>query len=180
MNTRYFTLVATIILSGHFPVAQAEILSGWVTHIADGDTITVLDYSNQQHKVRLMGIDAPEKHQGFGNRSHLNLASLVNARDVAVEWNKRDRYGRIIGKVMVAPTDSSCPNLRNCPKTLDAGLEQIKSGQAWWYRKYAKEQTLEDQSKYERDEFEAKIHRHGLWADTNPVPPWEFRRESKF
>lgn len=162
-----------------FTVVQAETLTGWVSHIADGDTITVLDYSNQQHKIRLMGIDAPEKHQAFGNRSHQILGALVNGRDVAVDWNKKDRYGRIIGKVMVTPFDSTCRDQRDCPKSLDAGLEQIKAGQAWWYKNYAKEQTPDDRSKYEQAEFEAKIHRNGLWAETNPVPPWEFRRDKR-
>ncbi|MBU1691618.1 MAG: thermonuclease family protein [Gammaproteobacteria bacterium] len=169
--------VGALILAFVITPLFAETLTGWVSHIADGDTITVLDYSNQQHKIRLMGIDAPEKYQAFGNRSHQNLGALVNGRDVVVEWNKRDRYGRIIGKVLVAPHDSSCPNPRDCPKTLDVCLEQVRSGNAWWYKKYAKEQAPEDQSKYEQAEFEAKVHRNGLWTDTNPVPPWEFRRE---
>ncbi|GAO36282.1 nuclease [Sulfuricella sp. T08] len=177
MNTRYITLAAALIFSSLGPIAQAETLTGWVTQITDGDTITVQDYSNQQHKVWLIGIDAPEKYQAFGNLSHQKLGALLNGRDVAVEWNKRDRYGRIIGKVMAAPFDSPCRNQRDCPKTLDAGLEQIKTGQAWWYRGHAKEQTPEDQSKYERAEFEAKIHRNGLWADSNPVPPWELLRK---
>lgn len=179
MNARYFTLIASVILSTLCSIAQAETLTGWVSHIADGDTITVLDYSNQQYKVRLMGIDAPEKYQAYGNRSHQNLGALLNGRDVVVEWNKKDRYGRIIGKVMVTPFDSPCRNQPDCPKSLDAGLEQIKSGQAWWYRSYAKEQAQEDRSKYEQTEFEAKIHRNGLWAGTNPVPPWDFRRDKR-
>lgn len=175
MNKRAFTLVATLILSGLSPIAQAETLTGWVTNITDGDTITVRDYSNQQHKVGLIGIDAPEKYQAFGNRSHQNLGALLNGRDVAVIWQKRDRHGRILGKVMIAPSDSSCRNPRDCPKTLDAGLEQIKAGHAWWDRSHAKEQTPEDRSKYEQSEFQARIHRNGLWADKNPVPPWNFR-----
>jgi endonuclease YncB( thermonuclease family) len=175
MNTRYLTLVAALILSGLCPIAQAEILTGWVTQIEDGDTITVRDYSNQQHKVGLIGIDAPGKYQAFGNHAHLNLGALLNGRDVAVEWDKRDRHGQIIGKVMVAPSDSSCRNQRDCPKTFDAGLAQIKAGLAWWNRSHAKEQTPEDQSKYEQAEFNAKNHRNGLWAGTNPVPPWELR-----
>lgn len=179
MKTPCFILVAATILSGLSSISQAETLTGWVTHIADGDTITVLDYSNRQHKVRLMGIDAPEKLQAFGSRSQQNLGALVNGRDVAVEWNKRDRHGSIIGKVMVSPPDSPCRSQRACPKTFDAGLEQIKAGQAWWHKSHAKEQTPEDQSKYEQAEFQAKIHRYGLWADTNPVPPWGFRQEGQ-
>lgn len=177
MNPRYFTLVATIILTGICSIAQAETLTGWVTHIADGDTITIQDYSSQQHKVRLMGIDAPEKYQAFGNRAHQTLGALLNGRDVAVEWHKKDRQGHIVGKVMIAPFESPCRNQRDCPKTLDAGLEQIKAGQAWWDAINAREQAAADQSKYQQAEFEAKVHRNGLWVETNPVPPWVFRRD---
>lgn len=179
MNSYSRMTVAIIMLFASHSTANAETLVGWVTHIADGDTITVLDYSNQQHKVRLQGIDAPEKHQAFGGRSQQNLGALVNGRDVVVEWRKSDRYGRIIGKVMVAPVDSPCRNQRDCAKTLDVGLEQVRLGQAWWYRTYAKEQTPEDQARYERAEFDAKVHRNGLWSDSNPVAPWDFRREIK-
>jgi endonuclease YncB( thermonuclease family) len=175
MNKRFFALIAILILSGFGPIVQAETLTGWVTHIADGDTITVQDYSNQQHKVGLIGIDAPEKYQTSGNHSHQSLGALLNGRDVAVIWHRRDNHGRIIGKVMIAPSDSSCRNQRDCPKTLDASLEQIKTGQAWWDRSHAKELRPEDRSKYELAEFQAKIHRNGLWADNNPVPPWDFR-----
>lgn len=175
MKAHYFSLLATLILSALCPTAQAETLTGWVTHIADGDTITVQDYSNQQHKVGLLGIDAPDKYQAFGNRSHQNLMALLNNRDVAVIWHKRDQHGQIIGKVMIAPTDSPCRNQRDCPKTIDAGLEQIKAGQAWWDRNHANQQAPEDRSKYELAEFQAKIRRNGLWADSNPLPPWNFR-----
>ena len=116
MNKRCFTLVAILILSGLGPIVQAETLAGWVTHIASGDTITVQDYSNQQHQVGLLGIDAPEKYQAFGNRPHQNLGALLNGRDVAVIWQKRDRHGRIIGKVMIAPSGSSCRSPRDLPE----------------------------------------------------------------
>lgn len=152
-------------------------MAGLVIRIVDGDTITVQDYSNQTHDIRLTGIDAPEKYQAFGGHSQQNLGNLVNGRDVSVEWKTRDREGRIIGKVMVAPPDSACRHQRECPKTVDAGLEQIKAGQAWWYRNDAKDQTAEDRSSYAQAELFAKLHRYGLWADTNPMPPWEFRHE---
>ena len=89
--------------------------------IADGDTVTVLDAQKVQHKIRLAGIDAPEKAQPFGQRSKGALSMLVFGKDVDVEWSKRDRYRRIVGKVLV--TDPTCQ--RQCPKTLDAGLAQV-------------------------------------------------------
>jgi hypothetical protein len=91
--------------------------------VADGDTITVLDADRQQHKIRLQGIDAPEKAQPFGQRSKESMSTLVFGKDVRVEWEKRDKYKRIVGKVWVQP--ASCPT---CPMTLDAGHAQITVG----------------------------------------------------
>ena len=140
---------------------QAETLTGRVVGIADGDTVTLLDANRQQHKIRLAGIDAPEKAQPFGARSKQNLSALVFDKQVAVEWNKQDRYGRTVGIVMV--------------NGIDANLAQIKAGMAWWYRDYAKEQSAADRRLYERAEQQAQAQRLGLWADKNPAPPWDFR-----
>lgn len=80
-----------------------------------------------------------------------------------VEWKKQDRYERIIGKVLMNGVDSN--------------LEQVKSGMAWWYRDYAREQPAEDQSTYEHAELMAKLGRFGLWGDKNPMPLREWRHE---
>lgn len=81
--------------------ASADTIVGRVVGVADGDTITVLDAEKVQHKVRVAGIDAPEKKQAFGQRSKASMSDLVFGKDVTVLTSKRDRYGRIIGKVMV-------------------------------------------------------------------------------
>ena len=96
---------------------------------------------------------------------------MVFGKDVRVEWNKRDKYKRIVGKVWVQPAD--CPT---CPMTLDAGHAQITVGLAWWYRKYADEQSPQDRGAYEFSEQEARVKRVGVWSDPDPVPPWEWRR----
>jgi endonuclease YncB( thermonuclease family) len=124
--------------------------------------------------VRLAGIDAPEKNQPFGNASGKRLGELVARKDVRVEFNKHDRYGRIVGKVLVRPPD--CPT---CGKTLDVGLAQVTMGMAWWYRKYAHEQSPQDQGRYEFAEQEAKAKRAGLLQDKNPLPPWEYRKANR-
>jgi endonuclease YncB( thermonuclease family) len=142
-------------------VAGAETLAGRIVGIADGDTITLLDRTNAQHRIRLAGIDAPESHQPFGQKSKASLAALAFGREVAAECGKDDRYRRKVCKVLV---DGG-----------DVNLEQLKTGMAWWYRKYAREQSPEDQTAYEQAEFWAKVKRQGLWADKNPVPPWEWR-----
>jgi endonuclease YncB( thermonuclease family) len=161
--------------------AVAATLEGRVIGVTDGDTITVLDADRRQHKIRLGGIDAPEKAknkkdkgQPFGQRSKENLSRLVFGKDVRVEWNKRDRFERIVGKVWVQPAD--CPR---CGLTLDAGHAQITVGLAWWYRKYAKEQSAEDRGAYEFSEQEARAKRVGLWSDPDPVPPWDWRRTAR-
>lgn len=141
--------------------ARTNIITGYVVSIADGDTITVLDAGRQQHKIRLAGIDAPEKKQAFGERSRQNLAAHVFNKMVDVEWDKRDRYGRTVGKVMV--------------NGVDANQEQIKAGMAWWYEQYRREQSPEDQQRYAEAEQQAKERRVGLWRDPDPVAPWEWR-----
>ena len=144
---------------------RANIITGYVVSVADGDTITVLDANRQQHKIRLAGIDAPEKKQAFGERSKQNLAARVFNKTVNVEWDKQDRYGRTVGKVMV--------------NGVDANLEQIKAGLAWWYEKYRKEQSAEDQRRYAEVEQQAKAMRVGLWRDPEPLAPWDWRNAQR-
>jgi len=144
---------------------QANTLLGKVFNVADGDTITVLDDTNTQHKIRLAGIDAPEKRQAFGNVSKQGLADMVAGQSVAVEWVKVDKYGRKLGKVLLAGQD--------------ANLMQIKRGLAWHYKQYQREQSPTDQQSYAAAEIEASAAKLGLWRDVEQVPPWEFRRKLK-
>jgi endonuclease YncB( thermonuclease family) len=151
-------LLGLVYSSSVTSVSAANILEDTVVHIADGDTITVLYSDKVQQRVRISGIDAPEKGQPFGNASRKLIVELVAQKDVRVEFDKYDRYGRIVGKVLVTPP--YCPT---CGKTLDVGLAQITTGMAWWYRKYAHEQSTEDQGRYEFAEQEARAKRVGLW-----------------
>lgn len=157
-STRFLLLMAMLLAA--MPVT-AETLIGRVVGVADGDTVTVLDASNDQWKIRLMGIDAPEKKQAFGQKSKANLSSLVFNKQVRVEYSKKDKYGRTVGKILV--------------DEIDANLEQVKAGLAWHYKQYQKEQTPEDRSLYSDAEERAMAGHIGLWADPNPTPPWEFR-----
>lgn len=151
-------------------VAHAETLTGKVIKVADGDTITILS-GEQAHRVRLSGIDAPEKGQPYGNLSRQNLNRLVHGKAATADCHKVDRYQRKVCKVMVQPLD--CPT---CGHTLDVGLAQITAGLAWWYREYAREQAEEDRGRYESGQQEARLRRLGLWADDNRIPPWEWRQ----
>jgi len=153
--------------------AMAETLSGRVTKVVDGDTVYVLDANREQHKVRLGGIDAPERGQPFGKRSKERMSALVAGQDVTVDWHKKDRWGRLIGTVWVASPDCRADP---CPRTLNAGLALVTSGLAWHFKRYAHEQSEEDRERYAFAEVEARAKRGGLWSDPNPVPPWEWRK----
>lgn len=172
-NNFWIRKVTLVVLALLTTVANAELLLGRVVGVSDGDTITVLDADRQQHKVRLAGIDAPEKAQAFGQRSKQHLSDLVFNQDVEVAWAKRDRYKRIVGKVLAA--NPECRQT-TCPKTFDACLAQITSGMAWWYEKYANDQSKDDADRYHQAEQDARQSRTGLWAESVPMPPWEWRK----
>ena len=142
--------------------------------IADGDTITVLDSKKVLHKVRVAGIDAPEKSQPFGGRSKQNMARMGFGQIAEIEWKKKDRYGRIVGKVLLPPED--CRG-GNCPHSLDAGLAQIAAGLAWHYKKYEGEQQPADRLTYSETENRAQVKKIGLWSEPNPKAPWDYRRK---
>ncbi len=135
--------------------------TGNVVGVADGDTITVLDADKVQHKVRLTGIDAPEKKQPFGNRAKQSLSDMVFNKTVTVETDKRDRYGRELGKVLAGGKD--------------VNLEQVRTGFAWHYKAYERTQPVADRQAYADAENEAKAAKRGLWVDADPTPPWEWR-----
>jgi endonuclease YncB( thermonuclease family) len=132
-----------------------EIFEGQVVGVHDGDTVTVLLAGNHQLKVRLAQIDAPESSQAFGQRSKQSLSDMVFNKTVKIEKETIDKYGRTVGTILA--------------DGLDANREQVKRGMAWAYRKYLHDQTLFQDEEAARD---AKI---GLWADPNPMPPWEYR-----
>ena len=144
---------------------HAATLQGKVVGVADGDTMTVLDATNTKHKIRLQGIGAPEKAQPFGQKSKQSLSQLVYNKQVTVEYQKKDKYGRTLGKVLHNGTDVC--------------LEQIKLGMAWHYKQYKSDQPKEDRTLYDQTEQDARAKKAGLWIDKAPTPPWEFRRQKK-
>lgn len=158
-------ILASILFALSCQVALANELQGRVVGVSDGDTITILDAKNQQHKVRLAGIDAPEKSQAFGQASKKQLSDLVYGKAVDVEWQKLDRYGRIVGKVL---HDGS-----------DVCLEQIRKGMAWHYKKYAGDQSTGDRQTYAAIEAEAREAQLGLWLYASPEPPWDYRHRRR-
>ena len=149
------TLVLSLALV--FPHSVLAGLGGRVVAVADGDTLTVLDANNQQHRIRLAQIDAPEGGQPFGNRSKQLLSTLCYRKQAQVTIRDTDRYGRIVGTVI-------CDGI-------DANAEMVRQGMAWVYVQYAPVG-----SPLFGLEADARTARRGLWADSNPVAPWEWRR----
>lgn len=163
---RHTVLLALLLLACLPVCARAvDFVEGEVVAIADGDTLTVLDNDKRQHRVRLLGIDAPERSQDFGERARQSLASLVFRKQVNIVVPKLDRYGRKLGKVTLGGRDIN--------------LEQLRAGMAWYYRQYESDVFREDRATYDRGEREARAAKRGLWADPRPTPPWEFRRTER-
>ena len=157
------------------PPAAAAVLVGEVVGVTDGDTIRVLDADKRQHRVRLTGIDTPERRQDWYQRARQALAGLVHRKVVEVRWDKKDRWGRILGKVLIA--DPACAE--DCARTWDVNLALVRDGHAWWFRRYAHEQTAADRKLYEQAEERARAAKIGLWSLPDPVPPWDFRRKKR-
>ena len=137
-------------------LASAEQFTGKVVGISDGDTISVLR-DGKAVKVRLYGVDAPEQAQAFGTQARKFTGDLAFQQTVTVAIRATDRYGRLVGEVLL-------PDARNL------GQELVRAGLAWWYRQYAPKDTALAQG-----EVEAKAARRGLWQDPHAVPPWEYR-----
>lgn len=143
--------------------ANAKTIEGLVVGVSDGDTITVLDQQKNSYKIRLQGIDAPEKKQAFGEKSKQSLHDLVHSKQVRIEYDKEDKYGRIVGKVTL--------------DDVDVCLQQLVLGMAWHYKKYQNEQSVSDRALYSETELKSKSLKLGLWSDDTPMPPWEFRKK---
>jgi len=141
-----------------FAIPAYADFTGKVVAVADGDTITVLN-GREQVKVRLTEIDAPEKAQAFGNRSKQSLSDMCFGKIATLADKGKDRYGRTLARVTCAD--------------IDANAEQVRRGMAWVYDRYVADRGLYSI----RDE--ARAAKRGLWADVNPVPPWEWRREKR-
>tara|TARA_B100000686_G_C16770074_1_gene964485 strand:- start:901 stop:1341 length:441 start_codon:yes stop_codon:yes gene_type:complete len=130
-----------------------------VIGIADGDTLRVLCDGNEKIRIRLAEIDAPEKSQPFGSRSKQSLLDMCLHKQAIIRPLAKDHYQRTVARI-------SCDGL-------DVNEEQIKRGMAWVYDKFARDQSLY----FIQDK--AKILKKGLWAENNPIKPWEYRSNMK-
>ena len=139
--------------------AKTKVIIGKCTRVSDGDTIHVVTDGNVKFKVRLDRIDAPEKDQPYGKESTAYLSSLIRGKTVRVEWQKKDRYGRVLGIVFLDKTDIN--------------LKMVETGNAHHYAYF--DQT----PAYAAAEVAAKGQKLGLWAAESPINPYEWRRNKR-
>jgi micrococcal nuclease len=149
-------IVASLLGLGAGP---AEPLHVRVVGVQDGDTLTALTDDKRLLKVRLHGIDAPELGQPFGQASKRALSELVFGKDVTLHVSGNDRYGRTLAHVFEGD--------------IEVDAQMIATGHAWHYSRYDHTAALE------AAERNARAARRGLWADGEPVPPWEWRKGDK-
>jgi len=157
-----FLLIFILSSSSSAVVAGSSPFTGKVISVSDGDTITVLKNNNEQVKIRLSGVDCPEGGQAYGKKAKSFISSMVFKKSVTVEPETTDRYGRTVAMVL---TDG-----RNLSEQL------IARGYGWVFRKYCTWAFCDD---WLRLEEKARLARIGLWADDNPVPPWDWRAEQR-
>lgn len=150
-------VAAAALWCGATPRTTAAI-EGKVVRVSDGDTVTVLDADKEQHKIRLLDIDAPESSQAFGQKSKQHLADMVAGRDVRVTWTEKDPYGRVLGTVWVATTN--------------ANFRMVEDGYAWAYHYTKAKDYLDAMAR-------AKAEKRGLWADPHARDPWAYRKIKK-
>lgn len=138
-------------------LVEARELFGPVVSVLDGDTIEVL-HNKHPERIRLNGIDCPEKGQAYGQRAKQAMSALAFGKEVTVQTHGHDKYSRTIGDVIL-------------PDWANVNHELVKQGWCWWYRKYAPGDTM-----LEKLEADAREVKAGLWKDPNPIPPWVFRK----
>ena len=153
--------IALLTLSAISHAFDLQRLAGQVVRIVDGDTI-VLATDGARHRVRLAGIDAPERNQPWGDASTRELRRQIAGQEVVVEWSKKDRWKRLIGVIRLDGEDIN--------------LLLVERGLAWHFKRYADEQDPKDRRAYSAAEKAAQGARRGLWSDPEPVPPWEWRK----
>jgi endonuclease YncB( thermonuclease family) len=139
-------------------------VQGRVVKIYDGDTLAFVDGMNREFRVRLNGIDAPERAQSFGAASRKSLAEMTRGKTALIDYYKLDKYGRLVARVSVDGRD--------------VGIEQLRRGMAWHRASVPLDQSAQEAQVYGQAEQEARARRIGIWQE-NAVPPWKFREANK-
>lgn len=156
-------IIITILLFGFSSLSYAEVVIGYVMDVTSGDKLTIRDNDNVIHRVRLIGIDAPESTQPYGKESRNFLVSLILGKELTVLTSENNQTKILIGKVFL--------------NKKDINLQQISQGMAWLSNNIEKELSLMDQKEYSNAARKAKKNQIGLWRDKCPVEPWIFRQK---
>ncbi len=174
LQRQSLAICCAVLLVANTAHAATKTIAGRVVGVADGDTVTLLvvDAANGTKtptKVRLSGIDAPEKAQAFGARSKEMMSELAFGKDAVADCTVVDRYGRDICVVRVGQ--------------IDVGLRLIEQGLAWHFKKYQRDQKPADRVRYDMAETEAREAKRGLWRDVGtaapPIAPWDWRKNKR-
>ncbi len=136
-----------------------DTVTGKVTAVTDGDSIKVL-HDKTEITIRLEGIDCPELGQAHGRQAKNRTSKLCFGKVVTIEPKGKDRYGRTLAEVVL-------------PNSMSLNQELVRTGYAWWFRKYSDDKTLKQL------EAEAKAKKLGLWSDAKPVAPWDWRDQKR-
>lgn len=160
LNLIKLLLLFTFLISLQTGLLAQQVLEGTATRVYDGDTFTLVTETGDEYKIRIVGIDAPERQQKFGIESRDYARDLINGKQVSVYSESKDRYNRILSIVITEEGDHF-------------NYEMVLNGYAWHYATYSNDSFLEAAQK------EAKRSRKGLWADDAPQEPWKWRRDNR-
>jgi len=147
------------------------VVDGVSIDVQDGDSFVMRDDLGNRIRVRISGIDAPEKSQAFADRSRQHLRDLMRDARIRLEPVKVDVFGRTVARVWVLAEDGKSGR--------DAGMAQIEAGLAWHFKRYSSEQQDRDAMRYAKAQRQAQADGLGLWRDPSPEPPWDFRTRGK-
>jgi endonuclease YncB( thermonuclease family) len=164
---RRFIFIILISIGSLQIIKASDLISGKVSKILDGDTLIVRDELQQrkQHKIRLIGIDAPEQNQPYWEQSKQHLSGLVLDKRIMAICTKVDEEEVWLCKVRVDGKDINA--------------EQVKAGMAWYHRMQEDDLFVGDKTFYAKFEQEARQSKKGLWSQDNPIAPWEYKQKGK-
>ena len=167
----FFTNAFVIIFTLNINPLRAD-FTAKVQRVVDGDTVHVIDKAGKKFKVRLTGIDAPEKNQPYGLAATYKLTEILINKLVLLKSKPNngkpytiDRYKRVLAKIILDGRDIN--------------LSQVLRGYAWHFKRYQKQQSPSDRELYSEAEIDAKKNELGLWGEKNPIAPWKWRKIKK-
>ena len=167
----FFTNAFVIIFTLNINYLRAD-FTAKVQRVVDGDTVHVIDKAGKKFKVRLTGIDAPEKNQPYGLAATYKLTEILINKLVLLKSKPNngkpytiDRYKRVLAKIILDGRDIN--------------LSQVLRGYAWHFKRYQKQQSPSDRELYSEAEIDAKKNELGLWEEKNPIAPWKWRKMKK-